>query len=585
MDFWKLVGRFIPLYKWRILSYVLLIILSSVFSVFSFATIIPLLQLLFGLSDAQILYMDSNSIVSFKTFLEFIENNSLYYIQHQILENGKITALLILGLFLIVTSALSNIISYFAYYVRIPIRTGISRDLRNEVYATILSMPIKAFSNENKGDFVSRMTNDIEEVDYGIGTAMDMIIKEPIKVIVYICTLISISILLTFEALLLLCLSCVVIALVGKAMKHLARKGQQYRATILSTFEQTLGKLKFIKAFNLDKHFYTEFEGVSDETMEVLNKTNRRYSIAWPLTDFLLSVSIAVLMCLGGSFILNETSTLSAEKFIYFLVVFFSIVPPIRNITKSTYGIRKAMASVERMNYILSLNKEKDSLGSKIDNVCQQNVGIEFRNISFGYTKNDIVLNNVNLHIPLNQITIIKGETGTGKTSLFNLLLKLYAPLEGQILYNGVDINKLSTYNLRNTITYVSQDPVLFNDSIYNNVNLGKLDASTSEIVLATKLTGIDDFISSLPDKYSTIVGDQGMNLSNGQRQAIAIARALLRNTPILILDEATNCMDSLLELKIMENIKQLYNGRTIIIITHNDNLNDLADNIISIKV
>jgi ABC-type multidrug transport system fused ATPase/permease subunit len=529
--------------------------------------------------------MDAESIVSFKSFLEFVENNSLYYIQQQILENGKTTALLILGVFLITTSALSNCISYFAYYVRIPIRTGISRDLRNEAYATILHMPINAFSNENKGDFISRMTNDIEEVDYGIGTAMDMIIKEPIKVIVYICTLISISILLTFEALLLLCLSCVVIALVGKAMKHLARKGQQYRATILSTFEQTLGKLKFIKAFNLDKHFYTEFEGVSDETMEVLNKTNRRYSIAWPLTDFLLSVSIAVLMCLGGSFILNETSTLSAEKFIYFLVVFFSIVPPIRNITKSTYGIRKAMASVERMNYILSLNKEKDSLGSKIDNVCQQNVGIEFRNISFGYTKKDIVLNNVNLHIPLNQITIIKGETGTGKTSLFNLLLKLYAPLEGQILYNGVDINKLSTYNLRNTITYVSQDPVLFNDSIYNNVNLGKLDASTSEIVLATKLTGIDDFISSLPDKYSTIIGDQGMNLSNGQRQAIAIARALLRNTPILILDEATNCMDSLLELKIMENIKQLYNGRTIIIISHNDNLNDLADNIISIKV
>ena len=317
--------------------------------------------------------------------------------------------------------------------------------------------------------------------------------------------------------------------------------------------------------------------------MEVLNKTNRRYSIAWPLTDFLLSVSIAILMCLGGSLILTASSNLPAENFIYFLVVFFSIIPPIRNITKSTYGIRKAMASVERMNYILALNKENDILGNDVDDPILHNSGIEFINVSFGYTSNRLILDKVNIFIPLNQTTIIKGETGTGKTSLFNLLLKLHAPLEGQILYNRMDINKLSTYNLRNIITYVSQDPVLFNDTIYNNIDLGKINAPISEIVLATKLTGIDEFIESLPDRYSTLVGDQGMNLSNGQRQAIAIARAILRNTPILVLDEATNCMDSTLEFKVLENIIQLYKERTVVIITHNDNLNELADNIISI--
>lgn len=582
MEFWKLLGRFIPIYKWRILSYILLIILSSIFSVFSFATIIPLLQLLFGLSDVQIIHMDVTSIVSFKSFLEFIENNSLYYIQQQILENGKITALLILGVFLITTSALSNFISYFAYYVRIPIRTGISRDLRNEAYATILHMPVNAFSNGNKGDFVSRMTNDIAEVDYGIGTAMDMIIKEPIKVVVYICTLISISLLLTFEALLLLCLACTIIAIVGKAMKSLAKQGQQYRAAILSTFEETLGKIKFVKSFNIVDYFYREFDLLSNETMEVLNKTNRRYSIAWPLTDFLLSVSIAILMCLGGSLILNESSNLPAEKFIYFLVVFFSIIPPIRNITKSTYGIRKAMASVERMNYILSLDMENDFLGKDVDDSILHG-GIEFNNVTFGYTSNRLILDNVNISIPLNQTTIIKGETGVGKTTLFNLLLKLYAPSAGDILYNGVNINELSTYNLRNNITYVSQDSILFNDSIMENIRLGKIEAYPPEIIRASELAGVNEFINELPHKYKTIVGDQGMNLSNGQRQVIGIARAVLRNTPILILDEATNCMDSNIEQQIFENLKKIYNGRTLILITHNDNLLRYADNVITI--
>lgn len=583
MEFWKLLGRFIPIYKWRILSYILLIVLSSIFSVFSFATIVPLLQLLFGLSDVQIIYMDAESIVSFKSFLEFVENNSLYYIQQQILENGKTTALLMLGVFLITTSALSNFISYFAYYVRIPIRTGISRDLRNEAYATILHMPVNAFANENKGDFVSRMTSDIAEVDYGIGTAMDMIIKEPIKVVVYICTLISISLFLTFEALILLCIACIIIAVVGKAMKRLAKEGQQYRAAILSTFEETLGKIKFIKTFNLIDYFYREFDVLSDETMEVLNKTNRRYSIAWPLTDFLLSVSIAILMCLGGSLILSETSSLPAEKFIYFLVVFFSIIPPIRNITKSTYGIRKAMASVERMNYILSLDAEQELLGEYIDDSTIHNAGIQFKNVSFSYTNNRLILDNVNITIPLNKTTIIKGETGVGKTTMFNLLLKLYSPSKGQILYNGVDISKLSTYNLRNTITYVSQDSILFNDSIMENINLGKREAYHQEVIHAAELSGVNNFIDNLPYKYKTIVGDQGMNLSNGQRQAIGIARAILRNTPILILDEATNCMDSNIEQQVFENLKKIYSDRTLIVITHNDNLLRYADKVITI--
>lgn len=584
MEFWKLMRHFVPIYKWRILSYILLIILSSIFSIFSFATIIPLLQLLFGLSNSQIECLDFSAVVSFKTFLQFIEVNSLYFIQQQMFVSGKKTALFIVTLFLIVTSALSNLISYFAYYVRIPIRTGISRDLRNSVYSTILVMPLNFFANKKKGDFVSRMTSDIEEVDYGIGTAMDMLIKEPIKIIVYIFTLISISLLLTIEALLLLCISCILITIIGKAMKMLATKGQQCRGIILSIFEETLSKLKFIKIFNLDECFCENFEKVSQHTMVILNKTNRWYSIAWPLTDFLLTLSIVILMFVGGSFILDGTSSLSAEKFIYFLVVFFSIIPPVRNITKATYGIRKAMASVDRMNYILLAGVESDIIGNQeiIDVATSNNNGIMFSNVSFGYDSN-LVLDNKSFYIPLNKISLIKGETGIGKTTIFNLLLKLYKPLSGQILLKGIDIRLLSTISLRKEITYVSQDAVLFNDTILNNIKLGNCDVQFQDIVKVAKIVGINDFIEGLPLSYDTIVGDQGANLSNGQRQKIAIARAILRNSPILILDEATNCIDKKHEKMIYDNLIELYRNKTVIIIAHNKELDVYADNIITI--
>ena len=584
MEFWKLMRRFVPIYKWRILSYILLIILSSIFSIFSFATIIPLLQLLFGLSNSQIECLDFSAVVSFKTFLQFIEVNSLYFIQEQMFVSGKKTALFIVTLFLVVTSALSNLISYFAYYVRIPIRTGISRDLRNSIYSTMLVMPLSFFAHEKKGDFVSRMTSDIEEVDYGIGTAMDMLIKEPIKIVVYIFTLISISFLLTIEALLLLCVSCVLIAIIGKTMKALATKGQQCRGIILSIFEESLSKLKFIKIFNLNEYFCENFEKVSQQTMDILNKTNRWYSIAWPLTDFLLTVSIAVLMFIGGSFILDGVSSLSAEKFIYFLVVFFSIIPPVRNITKATYGIRKAMASVDRMNYILFAGIENDIADNKdiVGVSVSSNNCIIFSNVSFGYDSN-LVLDNKSFCIPLNKISLIKGETGIGKTTIFNLLLKLYTPLSGQILLNGVDIRLLSTISLRKEITYVSQDAMLFNDTILNNIKIGNCDVQFQDIVQVAKIVGINDFIEGLPLSYNTIVGDQGANLSNGQRQKIAIARAILRNSPILILDEATNCIDREHEKMIYENLRELYKNKTIIIIAHNKELDVFADNIITI--
>lgn len=581
MEFWKLLRRFIPIYKWRILSYILLIILSSVFSIFSFATIIPLLQLLFGLTDLTINPLEISHICSFSTFLEFIENNALYYLQTKIIDSGHIYALFILGSFIIVTSLLSNAVSYMAYYVRIPIRTGISKQLRSEVYDAMINISISEFSKENKGDFVSRMTNDIAEVDYGIGTAMDMLIKEPIKIMVYLFTLISISILLTLEAIVLLSISCVLIAIIGFSMKRLARIGQEYRGVILSTFEESLGKLKFIKSYQLEEKLQQKFEIVNNNTMENLNKINRRYSIAWPLTDFLLSMSIAILMTIGGSFILKDSSTISPEKFIYFLMVFYSIIPPIRNITKSTYGIRKAMASVDRMNHIFFASREENDVIDDVEVNLYDEI-IRYKNISFSYDSN-MVLENINLTILSNKTTIIIGETGIGKTTLVNILLKLYRPIKGEVYLYGKDIEQISKNKIRALITYVSQDPILFNDTITYNIGLGDQDVLPKDIEEVSQLVGLQEYISLLPRGYDTMVGDQGMNLSNGQKQCVALARALLRNTPILILDEATNCLDKLLESHILKNIKEKYINRTLIIISHDENIQSLADEIIKL--
>lgn len=583
MEFWGLLFKFVPTYKGRIFSYILLIVLSSIFSIFSFATIIPLLQLLFGISESKILCLDFSSVVSFKTFLDYIENNALFFLQDKVLEKGSIYPLFIIALFLIITSALSNIISYLAYYVRIPIRTGISRDLRNKVYDKILFMKYGKLSLEKKGDFISRMTSDIEEVDNGIGTAMDMLIKEPIKIIVYILTLFGISLHLTLEALLLLVVSCSFITIVGAVMKRLALQGQQCRSLIISTFEETIEKLRLVRTYGLGESFYQNFVDLSDKTMNIFNKTNRWYSIAWPLTDFLLTTNIALLMLLGGVFILNESSDMPAERFLYFLVVFFSIIPPIRNITKATYGIRKAMASVDRMNYILSIEKEKLDSENNIHEITNDGKDIVFRDVSFGYTSDNIILKEFNISIPLRRFTILKGNIGVGKTTIFNLLLKLFTPNKGTVSICGYDINELSSKCIRDLITYVPQNPELFNASILDNIRLSNKQESIENIKRYAEFVGIDDYIESLPMGYNTIVGDHGMNLSSGQKQSISLIRALLRDTPILVLDESTNCMDLNVEIDFFEKIRKNYPSKTIVLITHNDDLNQFADNIITL--
>ena len=416
MDFIKLLIRFIPQFKGRIIAYISLNFLCSTCSVFSFIAIIPLIQILFKLSDKNFTYLETSNIESFSDFLDIIKNNIMFSLQEKISVYGEFKVLLMIGGFVILMSFLFNFISYFAYWVRIPIRTGISRDLRKDAYNKITSMPIKAFTKENRGDFVSRMTNDVEEVEYGIGTTLDMFIKDPIQIIVYIITMIGISSQLTLYAIIMITVVCVFVLLLGQVMQRISFDAQIKRGQILSAFEQTLGILPIVKSFNAQKMFQKKFDILNIKTQKVFNKQNRFYSLAWPSTDFLITVIIVLMLCLGGNLILCGKSDINPAVFIGFLGVLYSIISPIRDMMKCTFGIRKAMASVVRLNKILAINDE--IINEKKDSISESKEIpiIAIKDLSFKYD-NESVLENISLQINKGQKVAILGATGSGKST------------------------------------------------------------------------------------------------------------------------------------------------------------------------
>jgi ABC-type multidrug transport system fused ATPase/permease subunit len=571
MKFIKLFWRFIPQFKWRILAYILLNILCSICSAFSFIALIPLVKIIFGVSDETLSYIGFDNITSFSSFLDVAKNDLLCYFQTQISVSGHIDVLVELGLFIITMSFLSNFFSYFAYWVRIPIGTGISRDLRQEAYSKILNMPILSFSKENRGDFISRMTNDVEEVESGIGSILDMLIKDPVQIIVYVFVLLNISQILTLYALSFLLICCAFVFIIGKRMKTISLLAQSQRGQILSVFEQTIGAIQIIKSFNVEKEMNKKFSLLNNSTRDTFNRQNRFYSLAWPCTDFFSITIIASLLCVGGSLILNGQSNIRGAEFITFLCLFYSIIPPTRDVMKCTFGIRKAIASLERLLKITQ-SKSEESVSIRKD-VPQKEFSldeplIEFNDVFFSY-ESATVLKNISLKVKKCENITIVGQTGSGKSTMIKLLLGFFDTTKGYILFQGINIKNFNKTELRKEISYVSQNPILFNDTIYNNIALGKPNATKEEVINAAKLAHIHDFIMSTPKQYNTIVGDNGTNLSGGQRQCITIARAILKSAQILILDEATTSLDPELENTILESLNKFMKGKTIISITH----------------
>lgn len=568
MDFFRLVLRFIPEYKGRITAYVLMNFIASVFSVFSFIALIPLIQLLFGLSDETFEYVETQGISSYNGLLDAAKNNIMYYLQEQIAVNGKTWVLYAIGGFVVLMSFLFNIVSYFAYWVRIPIRTGISRSLRQDAYNKIVNMPLLAFSKENRGDFVSRMTSDVDEIDFGIGTTLDMFIKDPIQIIVYIVTMVSISANLTMYGIALLLVISSIILYLGRIMQRITFQAQTNRGKILSMYEQTIGVLPIVKSYCTENDFSEKFSVLNYDTQRIFNKQNRFYTLAWTCTDFSLVAIIVLILCVSGELILNGQSTIGPATLIAFLGVFYSLIAPMRDLMKCTFGIRKAMASLERLNRVLRIEQESNSVKENLLVRHTDEPIIELRGVTFRYEK-DNVLKNVSIKVKNGEKIAILGSTGSGKSTLAGIISHLYNQDAGEVLLNGMDIRKYSVRSVRNNISYVVQDPLLLQDTIFFNITLGNKQYAKEDVVKAAQKAHIHDFIMSLPMQYETIIGDRGALLSSGQKQCIALARAFIKEASVYILDEATSALDPELETLILKELTGVAINNTIIIITH----------------
>ena len=567
MEFIRILGNFISKYKWRIVIYIILNIVCSICSVFSFAAIVPLLNILFGISNKGIEKFSGDNISSWEDFLEYEKNNILHYLQEQISIKGPAWTLVEICLFFVFMTLLFDVISLLAYWVRIPIRTGISRDLRKDAYSKITRMSLSSFTKENKGDFVSRMTSDVEEIDYGIGTTLDMFIKDPVQIIVYIVAMFGISAMLSWYALGMLLVTSVIVFIVGKRMKAISLVAQAQRGQILSTFEQTIGALRIVKAFNAEERLEKRFSSLNNSARNTFNHQNMHYSYAWPSTDFLIVLSIGIMLCIGGTAILAGKSNITASDLMCFLVVFCSVNSPMRDMMKCTFGIRKAMASAQRYNKIMSIEDDTHSDSSKQVEKTKSH-SLTYDNVDFAYDEKP-VLSKTSFCIKSGEHIAIVGATGSGKTSIVNLLMKFHEVNNGNIYIDDINIKDIQTKEVRNCISYVGQECILFNDTIFNNIAIAIDDANEADVIEAAKNAHIHEFIMSLPEKYNTMVGDNGLSLSGGQRQCICLARAFLKNSSIYILDESTSALDQSLEEKVIKTIDRICADKTLVFITH----------------
>ena len=568
MNIFSLIRRFIPPYRWQVAANLFFNIFSTLLSLFSFATIIPVLQILFGLSDVDVIYIPLSQANSMQEILDVLKNNLYYFLQSQIDAKGSQYVLLLLGACLVLLTGLKCLTAWLANFFMVPIRTGVLRDLRSQLFKKVVSLPIGFFTEERKGDVMSRMTNDVNEVEASIMSTLDMLFKDPIMILVYLVTLLAISWQLTLFVLVLLPIAGFLIGRIGRSLKRASSKGQEQNAEILTQIDETLGGLRVVKAFNAEQKLIDRFLLLINATRATFNRINRRYYLAHPVSEFLGTALIAILLWFGGILILGNNSSIDAATFIYYLVIFYSIINPAKDLSKATYGIRRGMASLERIDKILNTESNIKEIAHPQQLTDFQSV-ISFENVSFSYQEGRPVLRNINLDIRKGQTIALVGQSGSGKTTMADLIPRFYDPNEGCITIDGVDIRNLKTFDLRALMGNVNQEAILFNDTFYNNITFGVVTATMEEVRHAARIANADDFIMATPDQYQTTIGDRGSRLSGGQRQRISIERAILKNPPILILDEATSALDTESEKLVQEALENLMKDRTTIVVAH----------------
>ena len=582
-DFLKMMRQYALPYKGYLAGAVVLNILSAIFNIFSFAVIVPLLNILFRLDTAQYAFIPWGT--EGYSFKDTLVNNAYWLVSDFSAQHGAVTALLLLCAVMIFFTALKTSCYFGSAAVMIPIRTGIVKDIRNRIYNKILNLPIGFFSQERKGDIIARMSGDVNEVETSITASIEMLIKDPILIVLYFGFLVFLSpemmlVMLTFVPAFVW-----VMGVIGKQLKRQSLEAQTLWSDTMAQVEETLGGLRVIKAFNAEKKMSDRFEGVTDRMRRKINRVNTRQASAHPVSEFLGTVMIMAVLAFGGYLIIRGKglfggSFMDASQFIFFMIILYSVIEPIKELSRATYGIPKGLASMERINRILEaenpIQEAPDAAG-----IQEFKDRISFEGVQFSYESGREVLKGVDLEIPRGKMVAIVGESGAGKSTLVDLIPRFYDATEGRITIDGKDIKNLKVKDLRGLMGNVNQDPILFNDTIFNNIAFGVENATEEEVVAAAKIANAHDFIMEKPEGYQTNIGDRGTKLSGGQRQRLSIARAILKNPPILILDEATASLDTESERIVQDALDRLMSTRTTIAIAHRLSTVKNADEII----
>ena len=566
-DLFMFMRRFASPYKWYIAGSVIFNFLTMALTVFSFAFIMPILRILFNLDTTSYVWQDWSE----GQFQDVLINNFYWYVTQLIGRMGATATLALMATALIVATLMKVMAAYLSDYFVIPMRNGVVTDIRNKMYAKIVSLPIGFYTHERKGDIMARLMGDVGEIEASVAASLAGLVKNPIQIIGYLFVMLVLSWKLTVFVFILLPIAGGIMGAVGKKLKATSLEAQNMLGTILSTAEETIGGLKVIKAFNAESHMESVFDGQTDEYRRLSNSIQRRWSLAHPMSEFLGTIAVSIVLWFGGAIIISGETSIDAPGFIYYMVIFYSLINPAKELTKTGYTLRKGMAALQRIDKILDAENpiKNPESPEKMPASLQNGGSVAFENVSFSYDGERYVLKDIDLKIEAGMTVALVGQSGSGKSTLVDLIPRFWDVAHGTVKVEGKPVEAYRVDDLRSVMGIVNQEPILFNDTIFNNIAFGSPGATLEDVEEAAKIANAYEFIIDTENGFNTLAGDRGGRLSGGQRQRISIARAVLKNPPILILDEATSALDTESERLVQEALERLMKNRTTIVVAH----------------